>query len=695
MDVPLVMQKLDLKNYSDSNNPEIRHTEDLQPGELKTSYNVLTKALYGKHITSITPEMLAQLPQRLSNPVMMLHSSPDSTNSKGIVAVIQLQDKKGAPVIVSFGVEPHIKDDGGIYYSITSIYGKTERPDSDIPYPKWIQDQINRGRLLYYDDTQIPEWERQNSFKLNLSVVKSKAPARGGLGPIPKSLVRGQGLYTHNVLTRADFVNAQNENPNSYQLGRATGTSLPPVDVAAIRARVKGAEVTELGGGRVRVAFPNGHTWLVDTRGGEIKPNAKSVRRDYGRDVEPEDVVLGRTRIIGGQTFIDIVGGMTDASTFSHEALEAAWDLLTKEEQGKLRATYKSRENAAERYAEFLEDRLGKTTKATQRIFQRIKDFFAGLRAAFFGKNSEDIFREVATGKMWGRSFKDAKRAASYKRAADALKEIISSAEEGTIRNARGDISNYGGTNDVTLVWGDGKKGLAHIGNKRGPEVVGNVIRTILDGDVAKFVASKKTLHITWNGYEAVLSLDEHGKNKTWLLTGWGQNKPDAIGEVGTQSNATQNGPTFSRADLGAGLDMMLKQGERLVNGTREDSEHYRLERRQKPAPVEAAAPDDSAVVEKNAQWLRDAGTAQLERVVRPSHQNESLKDKLVHVKNNFYRQWFDKLDPLKKHFGKDVYFAAENAIYGAASRAERRFERGDPKKGVKGLVEIMQDIPA
>ena len=81
--------------------------------------------------------------------------------------------------------------------------------------------------------------------------------------------------------------------------------------------------------------------------------------------------------------------------------------------------------------------------------------------------------------------------------------------------------------------------------------------------------------------------------------------------------------------------------------------------------------------------------------MVRPSHQNESLKDKLVHVKNNFYRQWFDKLDPLKKHFGKDVYFAAENAIYGAASRAERRFERGDPKKGVKGLVEIMQDIPA
>ncbi len=625
--------------------------------------------------------------------------------------MLELKDPKGGTINVPIALNSRRGRDYECN-AITSMFGRRDK-QTDKPVPMWFVDQAGvPGRLKYINIKKFSRWFDETGQALPGRGYSSerlfRILAEDGISVNTKKfsqwisqagLVGSGGQSTkslfNSVKTDADIVKSQNENPNSYQLGRATDTSLPPVDVAAIRARVKGAEVTELGGGRVRVAFPNGHTWLVDTRGGEIKPNAKSVRRDYGRDVEPEDVVLGRTRIIGGQTFIDIVGGMTDASTFSHEALEAAWDLLTKEEQGKLRATYKSRENAAERYAEFLEDRLGKTTKATQRIFQRIKDFFAGLRAAFFGKNSEDIFREVATGKMWGRSFKDAKRAASYKRAADALKEIISSAEEGTIRNARGDISNYGGTNDVTLVWGDGKKGLAHIGNKRGPEVVGNVIRTILDGDVAKFVASKKTLHITWNGYEAVLSLDEHGKNKTWLLTGWGQNKPDAIGEVGTQSNATQNGPTFSRADLGAGLDMMLKQGERLVNGTREDSEHYRLERRQKPAPVEAAAPDDSAVVEKNAQWLRDAGTAQLERVVRPSHQNESLKDKLVHVKNNFYRQWFDKLDPLKKHFGKDVYFAAENAIYGAASRAERRFERGDPKKGVKGLVEIMQDIPA
>ena len=332
MDVPLIMQQLDFKNYSENNYPEIKRTDNLRTGELRTSYAVLSKLDRGKHLRGISLDLAKQRPKKLAEPVMFLHSSPDSSNPLGLVAVLQLQDQNGAPVIVTFGVEPQIDNNGNVTYALTSVYGRTGAPNNDTPNPKWMQDQINHGRLLYYDETQIPEWEKQNKFELDLPVVKSKAPARGGLGIIPKSLIRGQGLYSHNVLTRADFVNAQNENPNSYQLGRATGTSLPPVDVAAIRARVKGAEVTELGGGRVRVAFPNGHTWLVDTRAGEIKPDAESVKRDYGRDVEPEDVVLGRTRIIGGQTFIDIVGGMTDASTFSHEAFEAAWDLLTKEE---------------------------------------------------------------------------------------------------------------------------------------------------------------------------------------------------------------------------------------------------------------------------------------------------------------------------------------------------------------------------
>ncbi|MGB2578209.1 hypothetical protein AAIR98_000127 [Elusimicrobium simillimum] len=47
------------------------------------------------------------------------------------------------------------------------------------------------------------------------------------------------------------------------------------------------------------------------------------------------------------------------------------------------------------------------------------------------------------------------------------------------------------------------------------------VIEVLVDGDVSKFVRAKKTVHLEKNGYEAILSLDEHGQKKTWLLTGY------------------------------------------------------------------------------------------------------------------------------------------------------------------------------
>ena len=262
--------------------------------------------------------------------------------------MLELKDPKGGTINVPIALNSRRGRDYECN-AITSMFGRRDK-QTDKPVPMWFVDQAGvPGRLKYINIKKFSRWFDETGQALPGRGYSSerlfRILAEDGISVNTKKfsqwisqagLVGSGGQSTkslfNSVKTDADIVKSQNENPNSYQLGRATDTSLPPVDVAAIRARVKGAEVTELGGGRVRVAFPNGHTWLVDTRGGEIKPNAKSVRRDYGRDVEPEDVVLGRTRIIGGQTFIDIVGGMTDASTFSHEAFEAAWDLLTKEE---------------------------------------------------------------------------------------------------------------------------------------------------------------------------------------------------------------------------------------------------------------------------------------------------------------------------------------------------------------------------
>lgn len=45
------------------------------------------------------------------------------------------------------------------------------------------------------------------------------------------------------------------------------------------------------------------------------------------------------------------------------------------------------------------------------------------------------------------------------------------------------------------------------------------------------------------------------------LLSGWVIGEPDVSGEVGTQSGTTQDRPTFSRSDLGAGsFDLIFHQ---------------------------------------------------------------------------------------------------------------------------------------
>ncbi|CCG40166.1 hypothetical protein [Magnetospirillum molischianum] len=149
-------------------------------------------------------------------------------------------------------------------------------------------------------------------------------------------------------------------------------------------------------------------------------------------------------------------------------------------------------------------------------------------------------------------------------RVISALQEIVAGADEATVSDLRPDLVSLGGASDVSFVWGNSKRGLEHIGRKRGASVVLQVIRAVALGKITKQVEGKKTVHLELDGTEAVLSLDLNGDRKTWLLTGWEIGKPDARGEVGAQSKATQNAPTFSRDDLGAGLQAIISRGDPL-----------------------------------------------------------------------------------------------------------------------------------
>ena len=150
------------------------------------------------------------------------------------------------------------------------------------------------------------------------------------------------------------------------------------------------------------------------------------------------------------------------------------------------------------------------------------------------------------------------------KEVVNALKKIADGSEEETVEDLRNDLEQYGGTNDVTFVFGNDKKGIKHIAQKHGAKTLLKVFDTVVDGKVLRYVPNKKTVVLSKGDYEAVLSLDENGNKKTWLLSGWNtKEKSSGVSrEVGTQSTSTQIKPTFSRQDLGAELNNSITNSD-------------------------------------------------------------------------------------------------------------------------------------
>lgn len=96
----------------------------------------------------------------------------------------------------------------------------------------------------------------------------------------------------------------------------------------------------------------------------------------------------------------------------------------------------------------------------------------------------------------------------------DAMREIANGKAEATVAGLRNDLEQYGGTNDVTIIRGDEKKGLFHIEKRHGSGCIAPVLEAVANGKITRFVKGNKTVHLDKDGYRAVLSLEEHGKKR-------------------------------------------------------------------------------------------------------------------------------------------------------------------------------------
>ena len=191
-------------------------------------------------------------------------------------------------------------------------------------------------------------------------------------------------------------------------------------------------------------------------------------------------------------------------------------------------------------------------------------------------------------------------------KALEGLKEN----EEVIVRHVRDDLTKYANTNDLILKYGEADEngdgfGLKHIIKKHGKDAFAGIVNAIIEGDIIEHHQQGKRLIIVHKGYKVILSLDDNGKKKVWLLSGYkidpqkqkNKNTQDEISEISTQSDPTQCGPTFWRPTLVACvIDSLTKYFNDFNSGETEKAaakEKGMKDEKENKNPPEAADPGE------------------------------------------------------------------------------------------------------
>lgn len=161
---------------------------------------------------------------------------------------------------------------------------------------------------------------------------------------------------------------------------------LPEITPEAINANAPGLHATRLSGGALLLKGKGGAQIFVDNRDEPLSINSEAFRQEYGRDVTPDDIAIGRTIVMGKKAFIDLVNGVSTIEDLQEELYHAAERLVLRpEEIAKLEEDFGGEKARVEAYLNFRNRSVKRLTVRSMRFFQRIKDCFDRIRATLFG----------------------------------------------------------------------------------------------------------------------------------------------------------------------------------------------------------------------------------------------------------------------------------------------------------------------
>lgn len=163
-------------------------------------------------------------------------------------------------------------------------------------------------------------------------------------------------------------------------------------------------------GDRMTFTMPNGSHIVVDVKNEILLTDEElaQAKKDHHIDDNGNVVVEGYAQLHGKDAYMALSQGSRENTGF-HEAYHLAEGaVLTDREKAAIKKAIPDAEKRADKYAEWVEARKHGRGTAWGKMFQKIKDFSAKMRKIFTGVETvNDIFRQIESGKVWGRDARD------------------------------------------------------------------------------------------------------------------------------------------------------------------------------------------------------------------------------------------------------------------------------------------------
>lgn len=266
---------------------------------------------------------------------------------------------------------------------------------------RWMHERFARGFERYIADGKAPNESLKNVFEKFKGWMVSIYQDLKNLGKKPPKEI--QDVMARMIAPKTDTKYSARE--AHEQLTRSKEDLK-----AEIKEAFPNAKEIKDEGDRMTFTMPNGSHIVVDVNNEILLTDEElaQAKKDHHIDDNGNVVVEGYAQLHGKDAYMALSQGSRENTGF-HEAYHLAEGaVLTDREKAAIKKAIPDAEKRADKYAEWVEARKHGRGTAWGKLFQKIKDFAAKMKKIFTGTETvNNIFRQIESGKVWGRDARD------------------------------------------------------------------------------------------------------------------------------------------------------------------------------------------------------------------------------------------------------------------------------------------------